>query len=155
MDLAVLKPRVRSGLESERIAVLYPDRRLAYYAGARWSGPLEHVLQDLAVQVFHTRARFGSVNADASAFASACWLELEVTDFQAEYARADAAPVVHVHFMARVGNSIDRKVLGRFEADAVQAATDNRMAAIVAAYEVAADKALAEIAADVAGLQRP
>jgi len=29
-DLAVLRPRVRKGLETDRIAVLYPDRRLDY-----------------------------------------------------------------------------------------------------------------------------
>ena len=52
VDLAILKPRVRAGLESDRIAALYPDRRLDYFADARWSGPLDEVLQDLAVQIF-------------------------------------------------------------------------------------------------------
>src|SRR3984957_19570783 len=45
--LVVLKPKARAGLESDRIAVLYPDRRLDYFADARWSGPLGEVLQDL------------------------------------------------------------------------------------------------------------
>ena len=71
------------------------------------------------------------------------------------YADAARAPRVHVHFVARLGNALDRKVLGRFEADAVTAAADNRMSAIVAAYEQAADQALAAIAVDVAGVLRP
>ena len=44
------RPRVRAGLDTDRIAALYPDRRMDYFADVRWSGPLDEVLQDLAVQ---------------------------------------------------------------------------------------------------------
>jgi cholesterol transport system auxiliary component len=150
IDVAVLKLRVRAGLDTERIAALYPDRRMDYFAGVRWSGPLDEVLQDLAVQEFHSNPGLRNVSADASVFASPYWLEIEVADFQAEYAAAGSAPTVHVHLLARVGNSGDRHVLGRFEPDIHEAAADNRMTAIVDAYNRAADKALAEIAAGTA-----
>jgi cholesterol transport system auxiliary component len=146
-DLAVLKPRVRAGLDTDRIAALYPDRRLEYFAAARWSGPLDEVIQQLAVQQFRASAGFRSVSVDASVFASDYWLEIEVTNFQAEYSAAAAAPVVHVDFLARVGASADRHVLATLEANAEQAASDNRLSAIVDAYNRAADKALAEIIA--------
>src|ERR1700722_9193781 len=71
VDLAVLKPKARAGLESDRIAVLYPDRRLDYFADARWSGPLGEVLQDLAVEKFHSPVHLRTVSGDASVFASA------------------------------------------------------------------------------------
>src|ERR1700730_8578683 len=109
-ELAILKPRPRAGLESDRIAVLYPDRRLDYFAGARWSGPLGEVLQDFAVQEFRSNANLRSVRGDASVFISAYWLEIEVADFQAEYSSA-ATPTVHVHFLARVGSSGNRRIL--------------------------------------------
>jgi cholesterol transport system auxiliary component len=147
VDLAVLKPRVRTGLETDRIAVLYPDRRLDYFADARWSGPLGDVLQDLTVQEFHSRANLRTVSGDASVFSSAYWLEIEVSDFQAEYTSGAAAPTVHVHFLVRVGSSGDRSILGRFEANAQQPAAENRLTAIVDAYAHAADAALAEIVA--------
>jgi cholesterol transport system auxiliary component len=160
-DLAVLKPKLRTGLETDRIAVLYPDRHLDYFADARWSGPLGDVLQDFAVQEFHTHANLRTVNGDASVFPSAYWLEMEVTDFQAEYTSAAAAPTVHVQILARVGNSGDRRVLGRFVANARQQAADNRLTAIVDAYALAADAALADIIAhaddtlsEAAGLQK-
>jgi hypothetical protein len=35
VDPAVLKPRARTGLESDRIAVLYPDRRPTYSGSVR------------------------------------------------------------------------------------------------------------------------
>ena len=145
VDLAVLKPKLRPGLESDRIAVLYPDRHLDYFADARWSGPLGEVLQDLAVQELHSHANLRTVSGDASVFASAYWLELEVTDFQAEYRSAAAAPVVHVHFLARIGSSTERRILGQFEASAQQPAAENRLTAIVDAYAHAANAALADI----------
>ena len=148
-DLAVLKPRMRPGLETDRIAVLYPDRHLDYFAAARWNGALGEVLQDVAVQAFHTRAALRTVSGDASVFASAYWLEIEVTDFQAEYTAAASAPTVRVHFMARLGSSGDRHILGQFEADSREPAAENRLTAIVDASARATDAAMGEIVADV------
>lgn len=145
-DLAVLKPRVRAGLDTDRVAALYPDRRLEYFADVRWSGPLDEVLQDLAVQTLHSHPGMRNVSSDISAFPSAYWLEIEVVDFQAEYGAPDAAPTIHVHLLARVGNSANRHILGRFEPDVREAAAANRMSAIVDAYNHAAGKALNEIA---------
>jgi cholesterol transport system auxiliary component len=144
-DLAVLKPRVRAGLDTDRIAVLYPDRRLDYFADARWSGPLDDVVQDLAVQAFRNAARLQNVSSDASVFASGYWLEIEIADFQAEYASAGAPPTINVRLLARVASAGDRNILGSFTAEARQAATDNRLTAIVDAYERAVNSALVEI----------
>jgi ABC-type uncharacterized transport system auxiliary subunit len=144
-DLAVLKPRVRAGLDTDRIAVLYPDRRLDYFADARWSGPLDDVVQDLAVQTFRNGARLRNVSSDASAFASGYWLEIEIADFQAEYASIGAPPTINVRLLARVASAGDRNILGSFTAGARQAAADNRLTAIVDAYERAVNSALVEI----------
>ena len=145
VDLAVLKPRLSPGLESDRMAVRYPDRRLDYFADARWSGPLGEVLQDLAVQEFHSHARLRTVSGDASVFASAYWLEIEVTDFQAEYMPGSMPPTVRVHLLARIGTSGDRRILGQFVANAQRPAAENRLTSIVDAFAHAADAALAEI----------
>jgi ABC-type uncharacterized transport system auxiliary subunit len=91
-----------------------------------------------------------NVSADASAFTSAYWLEIDVTDFQAEYSAAGGPPTVHVHLQARIGNSADRHIVGRFEPDVREAAADNRMSAIVDAYNRAADEALMQIAEGIA-----
>jgi cholesterol transport system auxiliary component len=144
-DLAVLRPRVRKGLDTDRIAVLYPDRRLDYFADARWSGPLDEMFQDVAVQVFRDEAGLRNVSADASAFASAYWMEIEIIDFQAEYAAAAGAPVIHVQLMARLGGAGDRRVLGSFAANARQPASDNRLTAIVEAFDLAVNAALADV----------
>jgi cholesterol transport system auxiliary component len=145
-DLAVLKPRIRPGLESDRIAVLYSDRHLDYLAGARWSGPLGEVLQDLAVQELLSHANLRTVSAEGSVFESEYWLEFEVADFQAEYPSAGTAPVVRVRVLARVGGSGDRRILGQFAASTKQVAAENRLTSIVDAYARASDAAFAEIA---------
>jgi cholesterol transport system auxiliary component len=149
IDLAVLKPRLRAGLESDRIAVLYPDRHLDYFADARWSGPLAEVLQDFALQEFHEHAQLRTVSGDASVFTSAYWLEIEVTDFQAEYPAGANAPTVHVRVLARIGSSGERRILGQFLAQAQQPAAENRLTAIVDAYAHAADATLADLVAQV------
>jgi ABC-type uncharacterized transport system auxiliary subunit len=159
VDLAVLKPRVRPGLDNDRIAALYPDRHLDYFADARWSAPLDEVIQDLVVQLFHSRAGLRNVSGDQSAFASAYWLEIVVADFQAEYSAAGPAgaapPSVRVHLLARIGSSGERRIIARFEADARQPAAANRLSAIVDAYDRAANQALLQIAADCAAALAP
>src|ERR1700688_2117100 len=147
VDLAVLKPKARAGLESDRIAVLYPDRRLDYFADARWSGPLGEVLQDLAVQEFHSHANLRTVSGDGSVFTSAYWLEIEITDFQAEYISGAAAPTVRVSLRARLGSSGDRHLVEQFAATAQKPAAENRLSSIVDAFASAADASLAKIAA--------
>ncbi|HEX4241824.1 MAG TPA: ABC-type transport auxiliary lipoprotein family protein [Steroidobacteraceae bacterium] len=147
LDLAVLRPRVRAGLESERIAVVYPDHRLDYFADARWSGPLAEVLQDAVVQAMHSRAHLRGVSGDASVFASAYWLEIEVTDFQAEYPAGADSPTAHVRLLARVGRSGDRSILGRFTVEGRAEAASNRLGTIVAAFAQASGTALGDAAA--------
>lgn len=151
-DLTVLPVRVRTGLDNDQIAALYPDRRLDHFAGARWSGPVDELVQDLALQAFRTRANFKNVHSDASAFSGGYWLEVDVTEFQAEYAGLDgsSAPTIHVHLVARVGASADRHVLGQFDADERQSASDNRLTAVVQAYNDAVNAALGKIVADTA-----
>ena len=153
VDLTVLRPQVRRGLDSTLIEALYPDRRLDHFAGAHWSGPLDEVLQDLAVQAFRADARVQNVHTDASAFGTGYWLEMDVTDFQAEYsvpkdAGDSGPPTIHVHLVARLGTSGDRRVVGQFEADVREPAADNRLTAIVQAYNRAASAALGRIVAD-------
>jgi ABC-type uncharacterized transport system auxiliary subunit len=142
-DLQIRRPRVRSGLDTDQIVALYPDRHLDHFAGALWSGPLDEVVMDLALQSFRAGANLRSVvDSDVSASGS-YWLAIDVLDFQAEYGTA-TSPTVHVRFLARLGDP-SGQVLGRFEADERRTATDNRLSAIVEAYDQSAGAALARI----------
>lgn len=148
IDLAVLRPRVRTGLDNDLINVLYPDQRLDFLANSRWSGPIDEVIQDLALQAYRVRVPQLDVHARASAFGSAYWLELDVVAFQAEYTADRAAPpVAHVHMVARLGTAGDRRIIDRLDLDAREPAAENRVSAIVAAYNRAVDDVLDRLVA--------
>ena len=113
---------------------------------------LDEVVQDLAVQSLRNHAGLRNVSADASAFSSTHWLEIEVLDFQAEYPASGVAPTIHVRLSARLGGAGDRRVLGVIEVHAEQRASDNRLTAIVDAYGHATAAALSELVANTRGL---
>lgn len=149
-DLEVLKPRVRFGLNNDRIAALYPDRHLDYYAGARWSGPLDEVVMDLALQSFRAGSGLRSVGDAGTHMSGGYWMEIEVVDFQAQY-DGPAPPTVHVRLLAQIGDPAGHE-LGHFEASAQRQASANRLGAIVEAYNETAGAAFAELVAESATL---
>jgi len=149
VDLAVIKPRMEPGLETERIAALYPDRRLEFYAGAQWSGALDDVLQALTVQAFARSGGLRSVSGESSRFYNTHWLELTVEDFQAEYRNAGAPPIIKVRISARLGSASGHVGLGHYDLRAEQPAVADRQGAIVEAFETAANSVLAQLVSAV------
>jgi ABC-type uncharacterized transport system auxiliary subunit len=147
VDLAILKPRMEPGLDTDRIAALYPDRRLEFFAGGHWSGSLDDVLQALAVQAFRRQGSLRSVSGESTRFNSTHWLELNVEDFQAEYRTVGAPPTIKVRLAARLGNARDHSLLGRYDAVVEQPAAADRLGAIVEAFETAANAALEQVVA--------
>lgn len=144
VDLAILKPRMRPGLESGRIAALYPDRRLEFYAGGTWSGSLDEVIQNLTVQMFQGRGNLRSVSGESTRFVSNYWLELYVHDFEAEYS-GGGPPTIKVRFAARLGSTAGHDSVGSYEAQASLPASEDRLGPIVEAFERAANEALGKI----------
>jgi ABC-type uncharacterized transport system auxiliary subunit len=66
---------------------------------------------------------------------------LEVRDFQAEYASDDAAPNVRVTFVGSLIRIKDRKLLAVLPATITVTAAENKLSAVVAAFESAAQQA--------------
>lgn len=141
IDLSVAQPQVRPGLDTDRIAVLYPDRRLDYFAASRWGGPADAVVQSLLIESLRNGAGLRSVQGDVSTFAPEYVLQTEVTDFQAEYLGEGTTPQVHVQFIVTVGRFADRRPLASFVADARAPAESNNLRAVVAAFEKASQQA--------------
>ena len=146
-DLKVLTPIVAPGIDSARIAVSFPDRRLDHFARARWNAPLDEVIEQLAIGEFRTRSGLRAVVPDRSMERTRYWLELEVVAFQADYPRGGGAPTVDAHFVARVGDAATGRVIARVDADVRRRAAADRLSSIVAAFESAADSALDRVVA--------
>jgi cholesterol transport system auxiliary component len=143
--LQVLRPQAAPGLDTDRIALRRSAQRLDYYAGSRWPAPLPEFLQSLAVEALRSSGKFHSVHPDTTNFAADEVLQIEIRRWQAEYA-GDGPPVVHVQLLATLGRRADRGVIASVSADSSVAASENRMQAVIAAFQSAATAALSDLA---------
>lgn len=141
--LQISAPALQPGLASDRIALVRPDRRFDYYAASRWTGPLSQVVEALAVETFRAGGALAGVQDDAAPFLPDYVLRLAVRHFEAVYATEGGAPLARVSFDCTLGRRADRGAVASFVADATAEATENRLASIVAAFERAAQSALA------------
>jgi cholesterol transport system auxiliary component len=144
-DLAIGRPDLAPGLDTDRIAVV-KGRQLDYYRGAQWGGRTVEVIQTLLVDSFQDQQLFRSVTAEQSRVASEYVLDVSVRDFQAEYASEGQAPTAHVTILGRLVRVVDRQLVETFSATAQSRAIDNRMGAVSAAFETAAHKVVLELA---------
>lgn len=146
VSVQLLRPAVQPGLDSPRIALTRPGNRLDYYAGASWGGPLSEVVQSLASQVLRGSGAFAAVDTDRGGFGAEAVLAITVRRFEAEYGADDGAPPrAHVLLECTLGDRVGRRTLASFDAEAVVPAAENRLGAVVAAMERAANQALAQV----------
>jgi cholesterol transport system auxiliary component len=143
--LAVQRPSVPPGLDTDLI-MLTRGQELNHFAGSRWGESLPRVVATLAVQSLAGAGGFANVaEAGRAGVASDFELLLVVRHFEAAYEGLGAAPVIQVAFDCTLTGGAPRRVLGRCDATASEPAEDNRMGAIVAAVETAAQRALGEV----------
>ncbi len=113
----------------------------AYVAGARWVSPAAVLMREAAVRAFAGRPGVRLTGPDGP---SSARLDLLVTDFEADYPAPGAAPVVRVALTAtltpRIGPALTRTVA------VSRPAAENRLSAIVPAYDAAVRDALAQVA---------
>ena len=144
-DLSIGRPDLAPGLDTERIAVL-KGRQLDYYRGAQWGGRATEIVQTLMVESFEDQQLFRSVTTEQSRVSSDYVLDVSVRDFQAEYASDNDAPTAHVTIVGRLIRVKDRQLVETFAATAQSKASDNRLSEVAAAFEIAAQKVVLELA---------
>jgi cholesterol transport system auxiliary component len=144
--LRVSRPLTSPGLESERIVLVQSDHRLDFFTASRWAGNLPDVIESLAVERLRSTAVWSVVQDSRSAFPGDYTLQITVRRFEADYTQNAELPVVRVAFDCIMGRRLDRELLAAFSAEVNEPAAANRLAAVVGAFEVATNKALAEIA---------
>jgi cholesterol transport system auxiliary component len=140
-SLTVARPTARPGLDTDRIAVLQPDRRLDYYAGARWGAEAQSVVQDLLVQSLRNTGRLATVQGDMSQFVADYVLQTDIADFQAESGGSSTNPTARITLIFTLGRLKDRKPLAAFTATGTAPATANTLSATVEAFEAAYQQA--------------
>lgn len=143
--LQLLPVAVQPGLDTSRIALALPDHRLDWYAGARWAGPLSEVTTALLAQSLRDSGRFAQVGSDAAAMGAELTLAVTVRRFEAEQSRSGAVPVAQVRLDCTLSSLRSHQQLIAFVATASVPATENRLSAVVAALEQAAQQAVAQV----------
>jgi cholesterol transport system auxiliary component len=146
MSLRIELPLAGPGLHSDHIVIVQPDHRMSYYADSQWAAELPHIVEELAVERLRSTGDWTAVTDSESVFASDYFLQITIRRFEAEYA-GNAAPTTRVAFDCAVGRRADRLLIAGFTAQGAASASANRMSAVVAAFEEAANAALSELAA--------
>jgi cholesterol transport system auxiliary component len=145
-SLQVQRVAAAPGYARDELLLTRPDRRLDVYAASGWPDALPVVVERLVVDALRQHGGWSVVHDAAAPFAADQLLRVTVRRFDAEYSGTAGPPVVRVVLDATLARRGDRAVLAAFTAEASSAATEDRMSAIVAAFERATGEALSELA---------
>jgi ABC-type uncharacterized transport system auxiliary subunit len=145
--LRVLTPVALPGYETDRLVLLAPGHRLDVFAASRWSGPVTELVGALAAQALRERAGFGAVHDEGAPFSSDVMLRIVVRRFDADYTGSglDRAPTIRIVLDCALGRRADRLALGTFTIASAQVASEDRLAAVVDAFDLAATDAMRQL----------
>lgn len=115
----------------------------AYLAGARWVSPADQLFTEALERAFSDQSRATRLIGPREFSRSALALDIDVRSFEARYAHEGALPVAHIAVRARILRSPAREVVDERIFTVNLPASDNRVSAIVAAFDTGV--------ADVAG----
>ena len=145
-SLRVGHPLAGPGLGGAQIVLLQPDQRMNVYAASAWSADLPALVAALAAQTLRASGDWSSVEDDESPFPSDYLLQISIRRFDADYSGGtDVPPTIHVTLDCTVGTEDGRTILASFAADGSAAAGANKLSEVVAAFQQAADQALASM----------
>ncbi|KQS55775.1 hypothetical protein ASG17_06865 [Brevundimonas sp. Leaf363] len=109
----------------------------AYIAGARWVSDAATLYTDSVEQAFETQGQRVRLLGRREGGMRGRALDLDVRTFEARYAAPGAAPAATIVVRARLIDPDNRAVAAERTFSITQPATENRIAAIVAAFDVA------------------
>lgn len=144
-SLAVLRPDVPGGLDTDRIALMQPDGSMDYFAKANYPDRLPAAVQRALLEGFEASGRIEKVAREEDALHADYNLLIEVRDFQAVYAVADGVPGVVVTLNAKLTTTHGRNILAVTTITQKASASVNSAAATVAALQQALGAAVTEV----------
>lgn len=145
-SLRVAHPLSGPGLGTSQIVLLQPDHRMNVYAASAWAADAPALVESLATQTLRASGEWRSVEDAESPFPSDYLLQISIRRFDADYAAgSDTPPTVHVTLDCTLGAEDGRSILASFVADGSAVAAANKLSEVVAAFQQAADQALASM----------
>jgi cholesterol transport system auxiliary component len=143
--IRILTPLTAPGLETTHIMLVQADNRMSVYTASRWPGTVPEVVEALAAQTLRASGAWSAVMDSGSPFPADYLLRLSVRRFEADYS-AGTPPTVYVVLDCGVGRRAGRDLIAAFSVSGSATASADRMSAVVAAFEQAANAALAQLA---------
>ena len=144
------RPQAGPGLDSDRIALLRSDQRFDFYAASRWAAPAPDLIESVMLDALRATGAFSAVFDDSAPYAPVYNLRCGLRRFESDYTseRGGAggrAPTVHVALDCTLGRRRDRQLLASFTAQGSSVAGEDRLSAVVAAFEAATATAMKEL----------
>jgi cholesterol transport system auxiliary component len=149
-SVRVQRPVSGPGLDSDRIVLLRSDRRFDVFAATRWAAPAPDLVASVLVDQLRGASLFSSVLDDTAPYAPRYNLRCGLNRFEADYTGGGSAPTIEVVLDCTFGRYRDRTLLANFTAHGSATTSDNRIGAVVAGFESATGKAVAELERNVA-----
>jgi cholesterol transport system auxiliary component len=147
LALTVARPRASTALETDRIAVAPAPRRFDYYSDVRWAEPAPVMLQQNLVAALESSGAFAGVVAAPARVPSELMLDVELRHFEAIAGSNGATPEVFVQVQASLVDVRRATRLASFVSEARLAAGANRRDEIIAAFEQASARVVADVVA--------
>jgi ABC-type uncharacterized transport system auxiliary subunit len=149
-SVLVQRPEAGPGLGSDRIALLRSDRRIDFYAASRWAAAAPDMIENVMLEGLRAAGGFAAVFDDTAPYAPRYNLRCALSRFEADYTRGGAAPTVFVTLDCTLGRHRDRELLASFTAEGSAIASNDRLNAVVAAFDTATTAAVGELARQAA-----
>jgi cholesterol transport system auxiliary component len=113
------------------------------------------MVEALTVETLRATGDWSAVEDSRSSFNAEYYLQVTIRRFEADYTeQPDAAPVAQVSLTCELGRRIDRELIASFVVEGAAHASQNRLSAVVAAFEQAAGAALTSAAQQAAAAVR-
>jgi cholesterol transport system auxiliary component len=122
--------------------------RAAYIAGVRWVAPADLLFQQAVQRAFEAKGGPVRIIQRGMPGVGQYVLRLDVRNFETRYdAGPDAAPTILVRVQASLARDGNRQLVSEEVFEASARASDNRVGAIVAAYDAALGQVLDKVVA--------
>ncbi len=149
LALTVARPRASTAIDTDRIAVVPAPSRFDYYADVRWAEAAPQMVQQNLVAALQSAGRFATVLAAPARVPSELLLDVDLRHFEAVAPGDDAVPSAHVQLQVNLVDSRRAARVTSFVSEARVPATQNRRSAIVAAFEEASARVVADVVTKV------
>jgi cholesterol transport system auxiliary component len=143
--LAILRPEVAPGLDTDRIALTQPDGRMDYYANATYPDRLQNIVQQAFLDGFESSGRIDAVAREQDALDVDYNLAIELKDFAAHYSQPEGIPGVAASITVKLTTAHGRDIVGSFSTIQTGTASVNSAGAAVAALQLALGAAITQI----------